>query len=70
MAIRSAIKRAHYESLGTRRTRTYVTILQRHPMLGLDRCICGIEIAGGSLVLVIDDGKSQKVVGCWKCGGV
>jgi hypothetical protein len=47
-----------------------VTILQRHPMLGLERCICGAEVAGGYLVLVTDDGRAQKVVGCWKCGAV
>jgi hypothetical protein len=39
-------------------------------MLGVDRCTCGAEIAGGHLVLVTDDGQSRKVVGCSKCGGV
>jgi hypothetical protein len=39
-------------------------------MLGVDHCTCGSEVAGGYLVLVLDDGKSQKVVGCWRCGRV
>jgi hypothetical protein len=52
------------------RNSAYVTVLQRHPMLGVDHCTCGAEIAGGTLVLVLDDGKSQKVVGCWRCGRV
>jgi len=52
------------------RNAAYVTILQRHPMLGVDHCTCGSEVAGGTLVLVLDDGKSQKVVGCWRCGRV
>jgi len=53
-----------------RRNAAYVTILQRHPMLGVDHCTCGSEVTGGTLVLVLDDGKSQKVVGCWRCGRV
>ena len=53
-----------------RRNAAYVTVLQRHPMLGVDHCTCGSEVAGGTLVLVLDDVKSQKVVGCWRCGRV
>ena len=55
---------------GRSRTQTFVTILQRHPMLGLARCPCGAEVAGGHLVLVVNDGDEQRVIGCWKCGGV
>jgi hypothetical protein len=39
-------------------------------MLGLARCPCGAEVAGGHLVLVVNDGDEQRVIGCWKCGGV
>jgi hypothetical protein len=48
----------------------YVTVLERHPMLGVDHCTCGNEVAGGFLVLVQDDGGSQKVIGCRQCGRV
>ena len=67
---RQSAKPDHRDAQGMRRTQTFVTILQRHPMLGLDRCPCGAEVAGGHLVLVVDDGQVQKVVGCWKCGSV
>jgi hypothetical protein len=67
---RQSTKPDHRDAQGMRRTQTFVTILQRHPMLGLDHCRCGAEVAGGHLVLVVDDGQVQKVVGCWKCGGV
>jgi hypothetical protein len=56
-----------YERDG-RRNAAYVTILQRHPTLGVDHCTCGAEVAGGTLVVVQDDGRTQKVVGCWRCG--
>jgi len=58
-----------YERDG-RRNAAYVTVLQRHPMLGVDHCTCGSEVAGGTLVVVLDDGRTQKVVGCWRCGRV
>jgi hypothetical protein len=53
-----------------RRNAAYVTILERHPMLGVDHCTCGSEVAGGTLVVVINDGKCLKVIGCWRCGRV
>jgi len=53
-----------------RRSAAYVTILRRHPLLGVDHCTCGNEVIGGNLVLVVDDGDSQKVVGCLRCGRV
>jgi len=62
--------RAQIDDRDDRHGATYVTVLQRPPMLGVDYCTCGNEVAGGSLVLVLDEGTSQKVVGCWRCGRV
>jgi len=31
-------------------TRAYVTILLRHPMLGVDHCICGNEVVTGAVI--------------------
>jgi hypothetical protein len=62
--------RSYIDDSETRTGAAYITILQRHPMLGVDHCTCGNEVAGGSLVLVHDDGESQKVVGCGDCGAL
>jgi hypothetical protein len=53
-----------------RRNAAYVTILQRSPLLGVGHCVCGNEVVGGNLVVVVDDGDSQRVVGCLRCGCV
>jgi hypothetical protein len=62
--------RFDFDSYQEHRNRAYLTIFRRHPMLGVDHCVCGEEVVSGRLVLVVDDGNSQKVVGCFGCGRV